>query len=307
MPTKVINKPKTIARKSGVRTSNSKRPVVSRAQNNPSALQQFLRRNVQWLFLGAGALVIGFLLFVGYQKVIASSIFEVKRIDIAGGNRTDNKKVEETARMFSARTGVWNTDLTAVQKGIEQIPWVKTATVSRVLPDGLRIRLMEREPKAIVRLDSGAKVWVDDDARVLGEVNSNENTLFVMTGWNEARDSEATKKNQERLRLYLQLSDEFRKAEIAARITAIDLSVLQDVEILVDQNGTIIPVRLGNRDFAERLKLALALLEPLESNGTLETVEKVTVYDRAPVVGYKTAHMQNNAKVNQKKATKIFH
>ena len=304
MPTKVINKPKTTARKTtGVRTGRGKRPVTaSRSQpTKPSALGQFLRQNMHWLFLSAGAVVIGCLLFVGYQKVIASSIFEVKRIDIAGASHTDNKKVEEAVRNFSAKTGVWNTDLTAIQRGIEQLSWVKTATVSRVLPDGLRIRLTEREPKAVVRLDSGAKVWVDEDARVLGEVNSSENTQFVMMGWNEGKDGEAIKKNQERVQLYLRLSDEFRKAEIGSRITAIDLSVLQDVEVLANQNGMSIPIKLGNQDFAERLKPALAALVPLESNGALATVERVTVYDRTPVV---TPRAANNAKVGQKIAAK---
>ncbi len=305
MPTKAINKPKTTARKTtGVRTSGSKRPVTAARSRpaKPSALGKFLRQNMHWLFLGAGAIVIGCLLYVGYQKVIASSIFEVKRIDIAGANHTDNKKVEEAVRNFSAKTGVWNTDLTAIQRGIEQLSWVKTATVSRVLPDGLRIRLTEREPKAVVRLDSGAKVWVDEDARVLGEVNSSESTQFVMMGWNEAKDSEAVRKNQERVQLYLRLSDQFRKAELASRITAIDLSVLQDVEVLVNQNGTSIPIKLGNQDFVERLKPALAALVPLENNGALGTVEKVTVYDRTPVV---TPRAPNNTRAAQKIAAKI--
>ena len=304
MPTKVINKPKTTARQTGVRTSKSKSPVASTArslQTKPSALEHFLRQNMHWLFLGAGAIIVGCLLFVGYQKVIASSLFEVKRIDIAGAKHTDNKRVEEAVRQFSAKTGVWNTDLTAVQRGIEQLSWVKTATVSRVLPDGLRIRLTEREPKAVVRLDNGAQVWVDEDARVLGEANSNENTQFVMTGWNEEKDVEAVRKNQERVKLYLRLSDEFRKAEIASRITAIDLLVLQDVEVVVNQNGTSIPVKLGNQDFAERLRPALAALVPLENNGALETVEKVTAYDRTPVV---TPREPSNARISRKIAAK---
>ncbi|MEP6924151.1 MAG: FtsQ-type POTRA domain-containing protein [Pyrinomonadaceae bacterium] len=303
MPTKVATR-STITKTATTKRPAGKRPAARRVKSKSSTFERVLRENLHWIVLSAAAIVVGVLLFVGYQKVIASSIFEVRQIDILGTNHTDNKNIEETVRNLTGKTGVWNSDVVTIQKAIEKLSWIKTASVSRVLPDRLRIRVSEREPKAIVRLDSGAKVWVDDEARILGEVKSDENSSFVMTGWNEAKDGEATKKNQERVRLYLRILDEFRKAEIAARVAAIDLSVLQDIEATVNQNGVIKPVKLGNQDFAERLKPALTLLETLESNGALETVEKIIAYDRTPVVGYKTANAQNNLKVSQKMASK---
>lgn len=300
MPTKITaqNTSKTAANK----RSPGKRPAAPRGKFQPSAFERVLRENLHWLFLGAGAILIGVLLFIGYQKAVASSIFTAKQIDVSGANRADNKKLAETARNLVAQTGIWNADLTKIQKEIEQQPWVKTALVSRVLPDGLRIRLTEREPKAVVQLDSNAKVWVDDEARILGETKFGENAPFVMTGWNEANDAEAVKKNQERVRLYLKILNEFRAAEISGRVVAIDLSVLQDIEAAVDQNGIVKPVKLGNRDFAERLKPALIMLETTQNNGTLETIEKITAYDRTPVIGYNFE--QWDEKVKRKTASK---
>lgn len=296
MATKTATKPKTTTRKTGGKTA-AKRPAAKRGNSQPSRFGKILRENLHWLFLSIGAIVVGVLLFIGYQRVTASDVFTVKHIDISGTKRTSKESVEKIVREKTRTDGVWNADLKAIQKEIEQVSWVKTATVSRVLPDGLRVRLSEREPKAIVRTEAGAKVWVDDEARVLGNVNANENQQFVIYGWNEGTDAEAVKKNQERVRLYLKLLEEWRKLEIASRVTSVDLSNLQDIEATIDQSGTVVPIQLGNQDFGARLKASLAQLETLEKNGGLENVEKIIAYDRVPVVRTKINNSTSKARL----------
>ncbi len=53
------------------------------------------------------------------------------------------------------KTGVWKADLKGLNARLERLPWVRTAVVSRVLPDGIRVRITERVPRAVVRTMSG--------------------------------------------------------------------------------------------------------------------------------------------------------
>jgi hypothetical protein len=60
------------------------------------------------------------------------------------------------------------------------------AVVTRVLPDGIRVRITEREPKAVVRNAAGRFIWVDDDAVYLGEMSpTDQMPAFFLRGWNE--------------------------------------------------------------------------------------------------------------------------
>lgn len=267
----------------------AKRPAARRVQERPSEFNRILRENLHWLFLGLAAVGCGVLLFYGYQRAVASSFFAVKRVDVAGTINVEPRAVEQIVRGNADKTGVWNADLNLSRKEIEAIAWVKTAVVSRVLPDGLRVRVTERTPQAVVKLDSGATVWVDEGARVLGEAK-NENALpIALLGWNEDKSPEALKRNQERVKFYLKLIDEWRKTELISRVREINLADSQDVGATIEQNGQLIQTQLGGKDFSERLKTVLAVVETVAANNNLETVERVINYDGHPVVSFKNA------------------
>ena len=85
-----------------------------------------------------------------------------------------------------SQTGVWKADLDQLSDHIEQLPWVRSAVVTRVLPDGIRVRITEREPRAVVRNAAGRFIWVDEDAVYLGEMSPTDQMPgFFLRGWNE--------------------------------------------------------------------------------------------------------------------------
>ena len=82
----------------------------------------------------------------------------------------------------------------------------------RVLPDGLRVRITERVPVAVVRNLGGHFVWVDDEGVALGEMKpSDQMPPFFIRGWNEDGTEEARKENVERVQKYLELAREWRR------------------------------------------------------------------------------------------------
>src|SRR6185436_8309525 len=116
------------------------------------------------LAIGAGVLI-----FAGYRVAASASFFQVRRVEVQGNYRVTSNDIQVLVRKETEKTGVWNTDLKGMTARLERLPWVKTAVVSRVLPDGIRVRISERAPRAVVRTSSERFHWVNKDAVLLGE------------------------------------------------------------------------------------------------------------------------------------------
>lgn len=213
------------------------------------------------LFLIVGILFsLGFLLFMGYRTATASSFFDVKAIDINGVNRASRDEIERIVRSQTEKSGVWNADLVEIKNGIERLTMVKSAVVSRVLPDGMRVNVIERVPQAIVRLSAG-EFWADEDAVILGSsVKNDSRPPFVLRGWDETKSEKAQKENQERVRVYLKMINEWKEFELSKRVSAVDLSDLQAPQAIVPDSGETVTVILAKENFGKRLKRGLEII-----------------------------------------------
>jgi cell division septal protein FtsQ len=204
---------------------------------------------------------IGFLAFKGYQTVTASTFFEVKKIDIRGNSRVSKDEIEKIIRQETEKKGVWNAELEQIKAGVEKLSFVKTAVVTRILPDGIRVQVEERVPRAVVRLN-GRDFWADDEAVDLGSVAKNENRPpFVLRGWDESKTEKSQKDNQERIKLYLKMQEEWQNLGLAKRIISINLSDLQDAQVAIEDSGETVSVFLGKEEYGKRLQRALPYLE----------------------------------------------
>jgi cell division protein FtsQ len=59
-------------------------------------------------------------------------------------------------------------DIDQTRRRIEELPWVKSASVHRRLPDTLHVSLEERRPLALAEADGGRLVLIDEDGEVVG-------------------------------------------------------------------------------------------------------------------------------------------
>jgi len=82
--------------------------------------------------------VIAVLALLGYRAAASASFFQVKTIEVAGVSRLSSESVVAAVRREVSETGVWRADLSALNAHLEKLPWVKTAVVTRVLPNGIR-------------------------------------------------------------------------------------------------------------------------------------------------------------------------
>lgn len=191
---------------------------------------------------------------LGYRTVTASDFFDVAKIEVRGTQRASSADISRVVEMNTEKSGVWNADLPGIKEKIERMPFVRSAAVSRVLPNGIRVQIFERVPQALVRTIAG-NLLVDSDGAVIAPAQENEPTLpFVMTGWNEGKSEAALKENAERVKMYQKMLTEWKEFNLSSRVKQIELADLREPRAFVEDSGTTVSIALGRDKFGESLK-----------------------------------------------------
>src|SRR4051812_19017301 len=254
-----------VGNRSGIGKSRSgvgQRPAKRGSNENIAARLRSLLTYVP-LALRIGVIAIILLIaFVGYRAAASASFFQVRTIETRGAARASVDEIKNVVRRDVSETGVWRADLQQLSSHLERLPWVRTAVVTRVLPDGIRVRITEREPKAVVRTAAGRFIWVDDDAVYLGEMSpSDQMPAFFLRGWSEDNSNTAQTENRDRVRKFLELQRDWSGHAISERVSEVNLLDLRDVRVQLAGDDSQIEVRLGGQDQSPRLGKALNVLD----------------------------------------------
>lgn len=200
---------------------------------------------------------LGFLGFMGYRTVTASEFFDVKKIDVRGLTHASKNDIEKIVQAQTDRSGVWNADLNEIRQKVERLDYVKSAAVSRVLPDGVRVQLVERLPKAMVRLN-GTDFWADEEGAIIAQVSKSDARLpFVLTGWDEGKTDEAVKKNQQRVKIYGKMLEEWKTFELDKRVREVNMADLTEPKATVEDSGETVEIVLAKDNFGKKLQNGL--------------------------------------------------
>jgi hypothetical protein len=231
----------------------NKRPGKSRRPSggNPSRTRTF----VLPLFLSLCSVIcLGALGILGYQTVTASDFFDVAKIEVRGTDRASENDIRRVVEMQTEKSGVWNADLPAIKEKLERLTFIKSAAVSRVLPNGIRVHVFERVPQALVRTSQG-NMLIDSEGFVISAAREKESALpFAMTGWNEAKSELAAKENLERLKMYQKMLTEWQEFNLSSRVLMVNMEDLREPRAFVEDSGTVVSIALVRDKFGDSLK-----------------------------------------------------
>jgi cell division septal protein FtsQ len=236
----------------------------------------------------AVAITIGVLLFFGYRAAASASFFQLRKVEVQGTAKASVDSVQAIVRRDVATMGVWKADLKEISNHLERLLWVRSAIVSRVLPDGIRVRISERVPRVVVRLAGGRLVWVDDDAVLLGEMRpTDQMPQFFLRGWSEDDSEAARAENLERVKKYLEVQRLWDGNGMAERVSEVNLLDTRDIRAQLAGDDSQIEVRLGSQDLGKRLQQALEVLDEQRqtSRGPFISYIDLTLGKRA-IVGF---------------------
>lgn len=181
-----------------------------------------------------------------------------EQIEIAGLRNVTRSQAMEVMGGDIGRN-IFFVPLTDRKKQLEQIPWIESATVMRLLPNTLRVDIRERTPVAFVRI--GSKVALMDANGVLLEMPPKsagvKYSFPVIVG---AGDSEPLSVRAARMKIFnsLMQSLDSEGAQRSHDVSEVDLSDPEDVKVTVDDPQGSVLIHLGSSDFLNRYKLYLA-------------------------------------------------
>lgn len=142
------------------------------------------------------------------------------------------------------------------RKDLEQISWVEHATVMRLLPNQVRVSIVERTPVAFVRKGKGIGL-VDGNGVLLDmppAVMAQRHYSFpVVTGIVE---NDPLSIRADRMKLYRRFLADLDSGgeKISEQLSEVDLSNPEDVRVLLPEQGTDILAHFGNDQFLSRYR-----------------------------------------------------
>ena len=123
------------------------------------------RRRLRRLQAALGLAALG----AGAWALAVSPVADVDRVVVEGANRSGNDAVEEATGIHRGEA-MATLDIGQADAGVEDLPWVATATVARRWPSSVVVVVTERRPMAVVVAADGSRVAVDAEGRQLAVV-----------------------------------------------------------------------------------------------------------------------------------------
>jgi len=180
-----------------------------------------------------------------------------------------------------------------IKARVEKIAFVKNAAVSRVLPNGIRVSVVERVPAAMVKLTNG-DFLVDNDGTILAPITAKEPGLPVtMIGWDESKTEKAVKDNLERLKMYQKMMSEWHDFDLISRVSVVNLIDLREPKAITEDSGLPVSIALGKDAFGEHLRKGIGAI-----------VGKGETFDAVNLVGQNMILSSRQAPAAERKTAK---
>lgn len=194
-----------------------------------AGVRQFLLHDPRFLITSSSAIAIA-----GNQHISRSDVLAVFGSDLE-------------RNIFKVPLGERRTDL-------ERLPWVANATVMRLLPNRIRVQLVERTPVAFTR--HGTQIGLVDASGVLLDMppesaGDPHYSFPVLTGLTPGDTPEV---RAARMEVYRRFLGDLTAAgaTVTQSLSEVDVTNPEDVKALVTSDGADILVHFGDEDFLHR-------------------------------------------------------
>ncbi|VAV91465.1 hypothetical protein MNBD_ALPHA01-453 [hydrothermal vent metagenome] len=160
----------------------SKKPSPKRGAKQARSLKR--RRRFSLFFRGASLMVACFLVIGSIyiwksglfgewvletrdrvDRKIADAGFMVGEVRITGQDNTVLKQVRSALALYDGQS-IISLDMTNMLDRVTSLPWVKAATITRILPDALEVTITEHQAAAVWQ-ENGRLYLVDRDGEVI--------------------------------------------------------------------------------------------------------------------------------------------
>ena len=204
------------------------------------------------------------------------------QLEVAGIRHVSHAQIMEVMGGDIGRN-VFFIPLAERKKQLEEIPWVESASVMRLLPNRLQIEIRERTPVAFVQI--GSRIALIDGLGVVMDLPAGAARKYSFPVIVGIGNSDPLSTRAARMKIYAQVVRDLDSggSNYSHDLSDVDLSDPEDVKVTIaDPNGEVL-VHLGSSDYLERFKVYVAHIQ--EWRQQFQKVRSVDLrYDRQVIV-----------------------
>ncbi len=257
----------------------------------------FYRRVLVLTFVGAagiaGAIVAGRFLLYSPQVLL----LKPDQIELIGNHIVSREAVLQPFARDRNRT-VLRIPLDARRAQLEELPWVESASVQRVLPNRIRVELTERTPIAFLR--NGNQLALIDVHGVILDRPEGEDLHFpIVTGLPDSMPREEREKRITTYQEFLRDADVVRTGS-SDRVSEVDLSNANDLRVVMTglasaTDSQAVTIHFGNTDFTGKFRMLVENFAQWQANaGHVQSID--LQYSRQVVVNSDNSASSANLK-----------
>lgn len=126
--------------------------------------------------------LLAFLMVYAYNFALCADYFQLKHTTVRGCKRISEEEIKTLAGI-SSPLNILTANLEKMERGIEENPWVRSASVGREFPDRFVIEVTERSPAALLKKGNDLYI-VDRDGVVFKKFEADDSAdVPVLTGF----------------------------------------------------------------------------------------------------------------------------
>lgn len=150
---------------------------------------------------------------------------------------------------------IFHISLDDQKKQLEDIPWIESATVMRLLPNRLRVEVFERIPVAFVEVHG--RIALIDSHGVIMDMPPGAQSSFSFPVVVGMSDNEPLSTRAARMKIYTQLVRQLDSsgASYSHDLSEVDVSDPDDVKVMVSDPKGAVLVHLGSAHYLERYQI----------------------------------------------------
>jgi cell division protein FtsQ len=252
------------------------KPVEIRRKKFGAKNLSSYRRIFLWIFIGAAVITVSVLAgrFALYSPQM--QLIKTDQIDLAGNHIVGR---ESLVNIFYGDRGksVLTIPLDKRRSQIEQIGWVESASVQRILPNRLRVEISERTPIAFVR-NGNEIALIDSHGVILDRPGDMDMRFPIISGITDALPRD---ERERRMQTYQELVRDLNivNGDSSNQLSEVDLSNPKNVRIVMagipGVNATqAVNIKFGSGDFTSKYRMLVENFAQWQANaGCVHSVD----------------------------------
>jgi len=238
-----------------------------------------------WTIAGAASVTVS--VVAGRFFLYSPQVLLLKsdQIDLLGNHNVSRESVLQPFAHDRNRS-VLRIPLEARRSQLEQLPWVESASVERILPNRIRVELTERTPVAFLR-NGNELALIDAHGVILNRPEGEDLHFPIVAGLPDSMPREEREKRIEAYQEFLRDADLVLGGS-SDRVSEIDLGNAKDLRVVMTglasaSDSQAVTIHFGNSDFTGKYRMLVENFAQWQANaGRVQSID--LQYSRQVVV-----------------------